>query len=394
MADALSEIIFFSVGLIVISLAIPYFLMQSSSYSNYFVAQATISQVLNEFHLNTPLLFLGEDNATITNFGSPVKVLMNVSAVGCIASSPISKTIIMETGTNLIPLPVSCSSDQEYTVSLSGANNVKYIEYTIEDFQNSLLYVTGYSASTKILVNNIPVNPVIISDNAYIPLPSGVYNTTVYNPYYFYNGTSSITSSNPQNIQVEIPALVSADKQTLTVYQSINGNDVLLSLAKVSLNYNSTIVSTSSSGNAIFPYMSNYAQLNISCPINTCAGIGNSVSNNYTSVNGIYNISKTSSFYLYPLYATKVQMEESCTNDGNVITVPISGSINFVNATNPSNNKYEFINASGTKTIWLASGFYNVSGATYSNLVATSTFNSISQNQTFELTFNSPASSC
>lgn len=321
-------------GLIILLVATPFIVLTSSSYSSQFNTQATILDIANNFRLDTPLIYIGENTAQLSNFGQPVKLIVKVNAIGCINENKTS-SVLFESGITNITLPSSCSgtNPQTYTISLFGTNNLEYASYTVVYFGSRVLSVENYAPSTTIKINNISVVPVPQGTTAYYAFPTGQYNVTVYNSYYYNSGVSQLTSTSAANLNILIPKLVTGETKQLTINQVVNGKTLPLSLAKVSINYNSSVATSDSSGIASFPYMSNEAQLNISCPLTTCAGAGTSVSNNYTSINGNFNLSKSTTYTLYPLYRTNIELyEEATTNASNPTVIKTEVPITITNS--------------------------------------------------------------
>jgi hypothetical protein len=310
--DAITEVLLFAASLIIIAVALPFFIAQTTQYTGIFVGQATVSQILNQFHLNNPLIYGTTPEASISNFGPSSKITLKMVAQGC--NENVTKNVFFKTGTNLIQLPPSCTNGaiQQYTLSFYGGNT-EYMFYNINYINQQYLKINGYTPETILKINGKQVEPELINTSANLALPLGIYNVTVYNPYYLNQTIQQFSQLKAAPFQLSIPALIQSELQQVKVYQVINGVNQPLSLAKVSINYNSTVATTDSSGVATFPYMSKSIQLSVSCPLTTCAGAGTSVSNNYTSFTGLFPNGINQSFYLYPMYETKVNLKLACT---------------------------------------------------------------------------------
>ncbi|MEM3828792.1 MAG: hypothetical protein QXP36_06225 [Conexivisphaerales archaeon] len=305
--EAIEELLLFSASLIALLAALPYFLNLSSSLSSSFLGEATSMQISTQFHLNTPILY-NTNIASITNFGPPIRLFVTINVTGNpgLASS---NSILFNTGITTILLPTINSPSANYQISLYSANRNLLATYNIMAFYENTVTLTNIGPGTTLLINNLPINFSIQNNQYTFTLPNGAYNLTAYSPYYLY---SNIIILNGQNIQISLPQTPST--RYVAVNQILpNGNSQPLALALVNINHNSSVAQTLTTGVANFSYSGTEAFLNISCPINTCAGSKqNSISNNYTSIQGYFNTANTLSFNLYPKFRTKVFLNTVC----------------------------------------------------------------------------------
>jgi hypothetical protein len=71
------------------------------------------------------------------------------------------------------------------------------------------------------------------------------------------------------------------------------------------------------------------------------------------------------------------------------LSAPTSGVINFISQTNQSLDVYKSVGPSGSSTVWLPAGTYNVEATSFTNLVNSTSFTSSTNDQTATITFYS-----
>ena len=310
MEVATEELLFFSAGILAIVIALPFLLSTGSSFSQSFSGQATALQIANNFHLDTPILY-NKITAQITNFGSPIRLHVNITANGNVY---FSKIMTFNTGINNInleALPSSISSETEQ-IKIYGLTGELLGTYDVQVINSNLVSITGIGAGTKILINQQPINFTPINGNLTFAIPTGAYNFTEYSPYYYYQSEEKISNS---NYNLALPGATTLATNQITVEQMLpTGKTESLSLAVLNINHNSSIAKSNTAGVASFEYStsSNSIYINASCPLNSCAGEGsNYVSNNYTSISKFYS-AIPSTIVLYPKFMTNVNLQMTC----------------------------------------------------------------------------------
>lgn len=310
MEVATEELLFFSAGILAIVIALPFLLSTGSSFSQSFSGQATALQIANNFHLDTPILY-NKITAQITNFGSPIRLHVNITANGNVY---FSKIMTFNTGINNInleALPSSISSETEQ-IKIYGLTGELLGTYDVQVINSNLVSITGIGAGTKILINQQPINFTPINGNLTFAIPTGAYNFTEYSPYYYYQSEEKISNS---NYNLALPGATTLATNQITVEQMLpDGTPEPLSLAVLNINHNSSIAKSNTAGVASFEYStsSNSIYINASCPLNSCAGEGsNYVSNNYTSISKFYS-AIPSTIVLYPKFMTNVNLQMTC----------------------------------------------------------------------------------
>ncbi len=71
------------------------------------------------------------------------------------------------------------------------------------------------------------------------------------------------------------------------------------------------------------------------------------------------------------------------------LSAPTSGVVNFISQTNQSLDVYKSVGPSGSSTVWLPAGSYNVEATSFTNLVNSTSFTSSTNDQTATITFYS-----
>ena len=339
--EAVEELLLFVGSIIALLVGLTYFVSVSSSLSTSFLGQATSLQIATQFHLNTPILY-NSNLMSITNFGSPIRLFTNISVVG-VPSITMSNSVLYTSGTTTLTLPTTNSPEVNYVVSLYSGNRNLLASYYVVDFQDNIVSLTNVAPSTVLLLGGLPINYSITNNQANFELPDGTYNVTAYSSYYF--TTNTIAFGGSTNLNISLPNLQTT--HTITVNQKLpDGTLSPLALAVVNVNHNSSVVKTNATGEASFEYAGNLVYLNVSCPINVCAGsVVNQESNNYTSVEKQGNLSAISSVTLIPKFETninlKVLTKTTTTQQGYVVPITITNS-----QTTATGTYQQFINIS------------------------------------------------
>lgn len=387
--DSIEEMLFLFGGLLILSVVMFYVIPASTSISADFGGSATSQIITNSFDLVSSQINSTTSFASIYDNGFPTTLDVLIAEYDSSTNQvedTVSSKISFINGLNKISLPpLSSSSNVYYEIDLyNPSGTVLYTTYYVYKYINDYLQINNIIGNTKIFINNKEVNLETTDNSAILSLPTGTYNVTIFTPFYYYSNTLSFPLSSPLTISIPL----SAQRASYDIYvdQMLPGNNLnALPDAVVSLNNGTATYKTGSSGDVAIQYTSgDSADLDISCPTSTC---GTDITNNYTTLSGVYTTNSFSSatpFVLYPKFRTIGNLYLEC----NGTKLPTPGSISITsNPGNATRDRYGNVNASGEFISYLYAGRYNITGISSSGLFNSTEINVSKFNQTFSLLF-------
>ena len=385
MMDSIEEMLLLLGGLMILAIALFYIIPSSTSLSSEFSGEAISQIIQNSFKLTSPEINSSVDYASIYDSGFPTTLLVEITEYNASNNqvvNTVSKKVSFSPGLNEIAIPTA-TTNSYYEIDLyDTSGDVLYTTYYVYKYVNDYAEINNIFGDTKIFVNGEKINPNIFNNSVILSLPSGSYNITVFTPFYYYSSVVGFPLSTPYVIN--IPSNHSS--YVAYVDQLLPGNKLNpLPNAVISLNDQTATYKTGSYGNVSIEYSPNATvSLNVYCPPSTC---GTSITNNYTSLSGIYttkSFSSSNPFILYPRFRVISNLYLNC----NSTLYPTPGSISIISTPkNSSKNRYSSVNASGQFISYLYSGLYNVTGISLSGLFNSTAINVTHFNQTLSLSF-------
>ncbi len=386
--DSIEEIMLLLAGVVILAVAMVYILPASTSTSQEFQSSAVSQIVLNSFTLASPEINATTNYASIYDNGFPTKLYVVVTEYNSTTNQPGPSSAGIYpfvSGLNEITLPAS-PTNSYYEIQLyDPSGRILYTTYYVYKYVNDYIQINNIFGNTKIYINKKLINPNTENNTAILSLPAGVYNVSIYTPYYFYSNTINFPLSTP--LVISIPTQAQYATYKVYVDQMLPGNKLnILPNAVVSVNNKTATYKTGVGGNVTIKYFSGgLISLNITCPTTTC---GTGITNNYTSLSGIYSTSVLSNpstpFILYPKFRVIGNLLLAC----NGTTYPTPGTISIIaSPKNASRNVYGSVNASGKFVTYLYAGIYNITGISLSGLFNGTQINVTHFNQTFNLVF-------
>ena len=385
--DSIDEGLLLLGGLLLASVLMFYLVPSSASIGSQFQSQAVSQIILNSFNLVSSQINGTVNYASIYDNGFPTTLYVTVTQYNASnnqVETTISERVSFVSGLNKISLPSSVSNSYYEIELYNPSGNVLYTTYYVYKYVNDYLDITNIVGNNKIFINGKEVKLNTLNNSAILSLPSGIYNISIFTPFYYYSKTITFPLSAP--LSINIPSQTQYAQYTAYVDQMLPGNKLNpLPSAVLSLNNETATYKTNSTGSVMLSYSSgDSVLLNISCPASTC---GTSITNNYTSLSGVYttnDFSSSTPFILYPKFRVIGNLYLTC----NGTSYPTPGSVS-VEATpsNTTRNKYGEVNASGEFVSYLYAGLYNITGISLSGLFNSTEINVTHYNQTFSLSF-------
>jgi hypothetical protein len=385
--DSIEEIILASAALVIFALIVVFILPGITNFASQLNGQSASQIIQNSFKLESSSIVGSNFNAVIYDNGYPTTLYVKITAFNASNNQPYTttgKTISFKSGANNIALP-SFGFNVYYEIDLySSQGGVLYKTMFVNSYQTNYIKIENVFNYTKVYINGILINYTIQNNSAIIPLPNGAYNVAVYTPYAFYTTVVSVPSSTPPII---IPT--NAGTVNIQVKQLLPGGTLnILSGAVISINNNTAIYRTNSTGYASIKYNSTFnsgiVSITVSCPPSTC---GSQITNNYTTyTNSSHNITYYASnpIVLRPKFRLTTHLRVVC--GANKTTT--AGAISFIaSPANSTLNSYGKVNSSGIFITYLQSGFYNIFAATLNRQFNSTNVTITSQNQTKNVTF-------
>ena len=385
--DSIQEILLLFGALMILAILMFYIVPSSTSISSEFQSAAVSQIILNSFNLVSSQINASVNYASIYDNGFPTTLYVSTTEYNASNNQPeitSSNTIPFVSGLNKISLP-SSASNVYYEIELyNPSGDVLYTTYYVYRYVNDYIQINNILGNTKIFVNSKEVNLNTVNNSAILSLPPGIYNITIFTPFYYYSNTITFPLSVP--LSLIIPTQKQYSPYTVYVDQMLPGNKLNpLPNAVLSFNDETATYKTGSFGNVSLQYITGGSvEVSISCPPSTC---GTSITNNYTELNGTYttsSFSQSTPFVLYPKFRVTVNLSLTC--DGKSYSSPGSVSI-IATPANITRNKYGLVNASGKFISYLYAGIYNVSGISSSGLFNSTQINVNQYNQSFSLSF-------
>ena len=385
--DSIDEGLLLLGGLLLASVLMFYLVPSSASIGSQFQSQAVSQIILNSFNLVSSQINGTVNYASIYDNGFPTTLYVTVTQYNASnnqVETTISERVSFVSGLNKISLPSSVSNSYYEIELYNPSGNVLYTTYYVYKYVNDYLDITNIVGNNKIFINGKEVKLNTLNNSAILSLPSGIYNISIFTPFYYYSKTITFPLSAP--LSINIPSQTQYAQYTAYVDQMLPGNKLNpLPSAVLSINNETATYKTNSTGSVMLSYSSgDSVLLNISCPASTC---GTSITNNYTSLSGVYttnDFSSSNPFILYPKFRVIGNLYLTC----NGTSHPTPGSVS-VEATpsNTTRNKYGEVNASGEFVSYLYAGLYNITGISLSGLFNSTEINVTHYNQTFSLSF-------